>query len=214
MTPGSSSHDRDSRQGDPLGPAPETLTDEDLTAAMKQVSGYLDITTGDLKELYKLAYVQARKRILSIQAREIMTSPVHTVEVDLSVNEVAALMAEAQVAGVPVVDPEKRVVGVISEKDFLHRMSEETGSFMGLVATCMARKGCPALSIKGHVAEDIMSAPAVTVEPQTPLHEIFSLMSGKRINRVPVLEKGVLLGIVSRDDVLLALTAVPEPEIE
>lgn len=195
-----------------MGLDPESLTDDDFTAAMKQVSGYLDITTGDLKELYKLAYIQARKRLLSTQAREIMTSPVHVVEVDLAVNEVAALMAEAQVAGVPVVNSEKRVVGVISEKDFLQRMSEETGSFMGLVATCMARKGCPALSIKGRVAEDIMSSPAVTVEPEAPLHELFSLMSEKRINRVPVLENGGLVGIVSRDDVLRALMAVPEVE--
>lgn len=53
---------------------PQTLTDEDVLAAMKQISGYLDITPQDFKELYVVAYKHAIKRLLSTPVREIMTS--------------------------------------------------------------------------------------------------------------------------------------------
>jgi CBS domain-containing protein len=193
-----------------FGLDPESLTDQDILAAMKNISGYLDITPGDFKEVYKIAYFQAYKRILSTPAREIMTSPVHFVHSDQPVLEVARLLAQVQVAGVPVVKKkDEAVVGVISEKDFMRRMSDTDQTFMGLVAACMGSKGCPALKIKGQVAADIMSSPPITVSPDTAVHEIFELMREKNINRVPVLEKGRLVGIVSRDDLLGTLAMVP-----
>jgi CBS domain-containing protein len=180
---------------------------------MKQISGYLDITPGDFKEVYKVAYAQAHKRILSTPARKIMTSPVQYVHAKQSVLEVARLLAQVQVAGVPVVDAHtETVVGVISEKDFMHRMTDTEQSFMGLVASCMGSKGCPALKIRGQTAADIMSAPAVTVPLDCPIHEMFELMQEKNINRIPVVENDRLVGIVSRDDLLDALAFVPEKE--
>ena len=194
-----------------FGLDPENLTDQDILAAMKKISGYLDITPGDFKEVYKAAYSQAHKRILSTPARKIMTSPVHFVHSDQPVLEVAGLLARVQVAGVPVVEKKNEsVVGVISEKDFMRRMTDADQSFMGLVAACMGSKGCPALKIKGQVAADIMSSPPITVSPDTAVYEIFELMREKNINRVPVLEKSRLVGIVSRDDLLGALALVPE----
>ncbi|MGM0760335.1 MAG: CBS domain-containing protein [Thermodesulfobacteriota bacterium] len=193
-----------------LGLDPENLTDQDVLAAMKQISGYLDITPVDFKEVYKAAYSQAHKRILSISAREIMTSPVHFVHADQPVLEVASLLAQAQVAGVPVVKKQdETVVGVISEKDFIGRMAGIDQSFMGLIAACMGNKGCPALKIKGQVAADIMSSPPLTVSLDTAVHEMFELMREKNINRVPVVENDHLVGIVSRDDLLGALALVP-----
>jgi len=192
-----------------LGLDPQNLTDQDVLTAMKQISGYLDITPGDFKEVYTAAYSQAHKRILSTPAREIMTSPVHFVHADQPVLEVASLLAQVQVAGVPVVKKQdESVVGVISEKDFIRRMAGIDQSFMGLVASCMSSKGCPALKIKGHLAADIMSSPPVTVSLNTTVYEMFELMREKDINRVPVVQKDRLVGIVSRDDLLGALDLI------
>ena len=188
---------------------PRNLSDEDILQAMKQISGYLDITPGDFKEIYTVAYSHASKRLLSTPASEIMTREVHFVRQDQPVLEVADLMARTEVAGVPVLDQEDRATGVISEKDFLRRMSRTDQTFMGLVASCMSSKGCPALTIKGQTAADIMSAPAITVYPDTPIREIFTLMREKQINRVPVTEEARLVGLVSRDDVLGALASFP-----
>jgi len=185
---------------------PESLTDQDILAAMKEVSGYLDITPGDLKQVYGLAYRHAHMRILSTPAARIMTGSVHFATEDMPVLEVARLMAQHQVAGVPVVgSKDGAVVGVISEKDFMRRMAERGQSFMGLVAACMGSKGCPALNVKGKVARDIMSSPAVIVSPDTPAHAMFDLMQQKGINRLPVVDQGRLIGIVSRDDLLQGL---------
>ncbi|MCF8085345.1 MAG: CBS domain-containing protein [Desulfohalobiaceae bacterium] len=188
---------------------PRNLSDEDILQAMKQISGYLDITPGDFKEVYGVAYSHASKRLLSTPASEIMTREVHFVRQDQPVLDVADLMARTEVAGIPVLDREDHVVGVISEKDFMRRMSGTDQTFMGLVASCMSSKGCPALTIKGQTAADIMSAPAITVVPDTPIREIFALMREKRINRVPVTEEDRLAGLVSRDDVLAALASFP-----
>ncbi|MEF8822666.1 MAG: CBS domain-containing protein [Desulfohalobiaceae bacterium] len=188
---------------------PRNLSDKDILQAMKQISGYLDITPGDFKEIYGVAYSQASKRLLSTPASEIMTPEVHFVRQDQPVLDVADLMARTEVAGVPVLDRDDRVVGVISEKDFMRRMSGTDQTFMGLVTSCMSSKGCPALTIKGQTAADIMSAPPITVKSDTPIREIFSLMREKRINRVPVTKDDRLVGLVSRDDVLSTLASFP-----
>ena len=76
---------------------------------------------------------------------------------------------------------------------------------MSLVASCLKSKGCVALPIKKQTAGDIMSAPAVTVGPDTTVKEIAALFTGKGINRVPVTTAdGRLLGIVTRGDLVKA----------
>ncbi len=181
------------------------IADEDIFAAMQEISGYLDITPGDFKEVYQLAWRHARERLLhNAKAREIMTRDVAAVQVDTPLKEVAALMAQRGVSGVPVLDAGDRVVGVISEKDFLRSMSAGgITSFMGVVAQCLQEKGCKALGIRQGKAADLMSAPAVTVGEDTPVLEVIKLFKEKGINRVPVLDfQGRLTGIVSRGDLL------------
>jgi CBS domain-containing protein len=186
---------------------PSNLNEQDILRAMRQISGYLDITPADFREVYALAYDLARQRILSAPARSIMTREVQSVAEDLPIQNVAELMARTGVSGVPVVDHENRLVGVISEKDFLFRMSQRQQSFMGLVADCMGSKACPALNVKGRLASDIMSSPAIAVGLDSPLYRIFELLREHEINRVPVSDDKVLCGIVSRDDVLRILAS-------
>ena len=184
--------------------APE-IADADIFAAMKEISGYLDITPGDFKEVYLLAYRHARERLLrQVTAREIMTRDVAWVRVDTPLPEVAALMAQRGVSGVPVLDAADRVVGVISEKDFLRSMSGGgITSFMGLVAARLGEGGCQGQSLSGRQAADLMSSPAVTVTEDTRVMEIIKLFKEKGLNRVPVLDaQGRLSGLVSRGDLL------------
>ena len=183
------------------------ISDKDIYKAMKSIPGYLDITPGDFKELYRQAYSHALRRISqSKKALDIMTSEVIAVERTTPLKLVAKLMAEKGVSGVPVIDKEKRVAGVISEKDFLFRMGgEDAKTFMSVVATCLKGKGCVALSIREKKAEDIMTSPAVTVDGDTVLLDIISLLRERRINRVPVVDRvGKLVGIVTREDIVEA----------
>jgi CBS domain-containing membrane protein len=188
-------------------PAGIDLKDEDIYEAMQSIPGYLDITPGDFKELYSLAYRHALERLSrAVTAAEIMTTDVVAVNPDTPVAEVAAAMGRRGVSGIPVVDAGHKVVGVISEKDFLSRMGvAEPRNFMSLVAGCLMTKGCVALPIKRATAADIMTSPAVTVAPDTPVQTIAALLNDRGINRVPVTDPaGRLLGLVSRGDIVTA----------
>ncbi len=183
------------------------ISDKDINEAMKDIPGYLDITTGDFKELYRLTYRHALKRIEeSIKAGDIMTSEVVSVQRETPLTEVAKLMAEQGVSGVPVIEDDRKVAGVISEKDFLSRMGAgNTKTFMGIVSKCLKGKGCVALSIRAKKAEDIMISPAITVSEDTTLLDITNILKERKINRVPVVDReGCLIGIVSRDDIVEA----------
>jgi CBS domain-containing protein len=181
------------------------VSDEDIYEAMKEIPGYLDITPGDFKEVYQTAYRHALKRITSsVRARDIMTKEVFFVRRNTLVEEVAEMLARQKIAGAPVVEENGRVVGVISEKDFLSRMGvNDPKTFMGVIAQCLKGKGCVAISIRAKKAEDIMTSPAITVSEDTPLQEIAAIFTEKNINRAPVTDsKGSLIGIVSRADIL------------
>jgi CBS domain-containing membrane protein len=181
--------------------------EEDILEAMRAIPGYLDITPGDFKEVYRLAFQHALERLSrAVTAAEIMTTEVVTVQPDTPVAEVAAAMGRRGVSGVPVVDGGNRVVGVISEQDFLTRLGvQDAKNFMSLVAGCLKTKGCVALPIETALAGDLMSSPAVTVAPDTPVRTIAALLTGRGINRVAVTDPdGRLLGLVSRADIVKA----------
>ncbi|MGE5842340.1 MAG: CBS domain-containing protein [Deltaproteobacteria bacterium] len=184
---------------------PTEISDEDILKAMKQLEGYLDITPGDFKEIYRHAYEHALKRLLtSVQARGIMSKAVATVEVDTPLKDVADIMARRRVSGVPVLDQSRAVVGIISERDFLNAFGPEgAGSFMEVLAACLAGTGCIAVTARKQVAKEIMTTPPVCVGEDTPVSEIARIFSEKRINRVPVVNRsGRLVGIVSRGDLV------------
>jgi CBS domain-containing membrane protein len=184
------------------------LTDQDVYEAMKSIPGYLDITPGDFKELYCHAYRHAVERISkSVLARDMMARDVVFVGPDAPIHEIADLMGRQGVSGLPVLDEDGRVVGVISEKDFLFRMGEERPkNFMTVIASCLQAKGCIALPIRAKRAGDIMTSPAVTVQADTPYSAITGLMAQKTINRVPVTDgEGRLIGIITRNDLIAAV---------
>jgi CBS domain-containing protein len=183
------------------------ISDDDIFEAMKEIPGYLDITPGDLKEIYRFAYHHALHRITqSVKAADIMTARVFSVKRETPLREVAELMAKENISGVPVVDENARVVGIISGKDFLaHMGSGDKTHFMAVVAECLKGKGCVALPIRSQKAEDIMTSPAVTVEETTAVTEIAGIFTEKNINRVPVVDRdGNMLGIISRADIVRA----------
>jgi CBS domain-containing protein len=109
-------------------------------------------------------------------------------------------MGARGISGVPVIDKNGQVTGIISEKDFLTRMGG-TGNqnFMTLVANCLKTKGCVALPIKNQLAEEIMTSPAITVTPSTSAKEISALFASRRVNRLPVVDAdGKIQGIITR----------------
>lgn len=180
------------------------ITDEDIYQAMKEIEGYLDITSRDFRELYQLSYRHAIERVtLSVRAGDIMTGKVVAVEPAIPLVEVAARMAGASITGVPVVDEAGKVAGIISERDFLKHMGAENASFMAIVANCLRGNGCAAIGVRKGVARDIMSRPVITVREDTPLFEVAKIMSSNTINRLPVLDREEkITGMLTRHDLV------------
>lgn len=183
------------------------ISDKDIYEAMRDVPGYLDVTPGDLKLIYAHAYRHAFERIAcSVRAADIMTRNVFSVRRDTPLKVVAVIMAENEISGVPVVDDGRRVIGVISEKDFcLHMGDHRAKSVMDIVADCVRNRGCLAMTIRDQRAGEIMSTPAITVSEDATLLDITTALTSHGINRVPVVGPGgALAGIVSRADVVRA----------
>ena len=186
-----------------VGPA--DVSDDDILKAMKEMEGYLDITPGDFKEIYRHAYQHALNRLLrALPAREVMSKEVAAVGMDTPLKDVAEVMARRRISGVPVLDQNNAVVGVISERDFLNAFAPAGAkSFMEVLATCLAGTGCIAVTARKQKAKEIMTTPPVCVGEETSVSEIGRIFAEKQINRVPVTDrKGKLVGIVSRADIV------------
>ncbi|MCP4576328.1 MAG: CBS domain-containing protein [Deltaproteobacteria bacterium] len=188
-----------------LDTSPMDISDDDIFMAMKGINGYLDITPGDFKEIYRLAYQHALNRMThSVTAGEVMTTDVVFVKKDDPLETVAETMAFHGIAGVPVVGTGETVIGIISEKDFLFHMGgKDTKSFMEVAAQCLKSTGCVAITMRRQKAEEIMTSPAITVRKNAPVSEIATIFTAKEINRMPVTDDGGrLLGIVAREDII------------
>ena len=187
---------------------PPELNEEDIIEAMKTIEGYLDITPSDFKEFYLKAYKQARERLLNgITAGMIMTKPVHSAGDEESISQAALTMAGANISGLPVINGNREIIGIISEKDFLSALAKkDSPSFMSVIAQCLNNKGCVALPIKKLSVKDIMSAPAITVDEKATLSEVINLLKETKINRLPVRDKdNRLAGIITRSDIIRSL---------
>jgi len=142
-----------------------------------------------------------------MKARDVMVSPVITVTPNSSVKELAQTLLKNRISGVPVVDYQGQLVGIVSEGDLLHHSEAgtEPRRSRGLrLKPRMANETLAAEYIKVHSRKvaDIMVRNVLSADPETPLDEIAILMEQNSIKRVPIVSKGQLVGIVSRANLI------------
>lgn len=181
------------------------IVEPDILAAMKDIQGYIDISPGDFREIFQVAYRHAVQRIQnSLTAKDIMTTPVHCIGLEMDLQQAAAFMADKRISGAPVVDGEGRIAGMVSEKDFLARMGlGKSVSFMQIIAHCLHNKGCMMTPLRNHSVRDIMTTPAVTAGAGITVGAISAMFIDRQINRLPIVDaEGRLAGIVTRTDLV------------
>jgi CBS domain-containing protein len=145
-----------------------------------------------------------------MKARDVMVSPVITVRPASSVKEVAKTFLKHQISAVPVVDDQGKLVGIVSEGDLLHRAETSTERrhpwwLLGLIGDyALASEYIKAHSRK---VADVMTTRVITAAPDAPLHEIAALLEKNSIKRVPIVENGQLVGIVSRANLIQGLAS-------
>jgi CBS domain-containing protein len=138
------------------------------------------------------------RRPTRLKVGDVMTRDVVTISVDTPFKHIEQLMNEHHISALPVVDSDGAAVGMVSEADLLLRTEAGADEPGGWTHDSRERRA------KGHAetAEGLMSTPLVSVPPDLPLAAAARLMRKRNVKRLPVIEDGRLIGIVSRADVL------------
>jgi CBS domain-containing membrane protein len=186
------------------------VSGEDLRAALLEMKAYVDVTEEDLKKIYEIALRHAQERIAGhIPVRDVMTSAVITIKRDADLHEAARLMSENKISGMPVVDDNNCVIGVVSEADILilagmkreHTFKDILRNILG--EPVPGRKG-------GSKVGDVMGFPPITSKADDDIGEVAKIFDERRIKRLPVVDdEGKLIGIISRADILRFISRKP-----
>ncbi len=148
-----------------------------------------------------------------MKIEQLMQRDVVAVTPETTLKEVARLLAQHHISGVPVRDADGNVLGVVSEADILRKEEGEPPAYGGVFGWALGRRHGDERWLHARTAAEAMTAPARTVTPAATTAEAARLMSTHGVNRLPVVDGGRLVGIVSRADLVRAFQR-PDEEIE
>jgi CBS domain-containing protein len=143
-----------------------------------------------------------------MRVRDVMTTDVATVAPDTDLRDVAALLVQKRISGVPVVE-QGRVIGVVSERDILFKERPSAGVSRGVLAWLMD-EGDLMLKIDAKTVQEAMTGPAVTIGPDRSVADAATLMLNEGVSRLPVVQGTELVGIVTRHDLVRAFARADE----
>jgi CBS domain-containing protein len=146
-----------------------------------------------------------------MKAADVMTAKVISISPDASIMEGIRLMLQNHISGLPVIDDAGRVVGIVTEGDFLRRA--ETGTqrkrprWLEFI-TGPGRLAEEYVHAHGRKIGEVMTLNPETATEDTPLDEVVTRMEKRRIKRLPIMRNGRIVGIISRANLLHALASV------
>jgi predicted transcriptional regulator len=144
-------------------------------------------------------------------ASDIMTTHVITVKKDTGIKELARILYEKHINGVPVVDDDGAVVGVICESDLIRKdrklhIPTVVALFDAVFYLENPRKMEKEIArINAAKVEDLYTRDVITVEERTPVEEIATIMSQKRVYTIPVMDGNRMVGIIGKADLIRTL---------
>ena len=152
-----------------------------------------------------------------MKARDIMTTKVISVGTGDVVEDIVSLLLEKHLSAVPVVNTDGHVVGMVSEGDLMHRPelgTDKSPSRLLALFESFETKAKNYVKTHGMNAREVMSHPAVTASPDAELSDVVSIMDRKNVKRLPIVDGGALVGLVSRSDLLRALSVRQKQAID
>lgn len=182
------------------------LIRDDFIHALAEMDTFVDVTVENLMELNAKAEKHARARATAnLHVALLMSQPVITVEANSSLGQAAHLLVTHRISGLPVVDELGRLVGVITEADFLRALGvpshHPTHSLWQTLETMFAHH-VEIQEPDGTVAE-LMVTDVVTVTPQQTLNDVLDVMKKNRIKRVVVCDDDRhVVGMITRSDLV------------
>jgi CBS domain-containing membrane protein len=185
------------------------LRREDFISALRELDSFIDVTLEDLMQINEIAQKHARLR----QAEEVLVQDIMTPEVAIvnrggSLRSAAALLLEQRISGLPVVDDANKLVGIVTEADFLCAMGipchHPAHTMWQTLEWMFMHQPSPA-NTPGRVA-DIMTAKVVTVSASQSLHDAIDRMKRHHIKRLVVTDdQDQVVGIVTRSNLVKVL---------
>jgi len=149
---------------------------------------------------------------MDLVAKDIMTETVIACVPETKLEDVVKTLADNGISGMPVIDAQQRVVGLISESDLLlSDRLEPPRVKTALYGWYILRQSVidRAAQERGLRAEDVMTTDVITFDPEARVERIAETMVARKINRVPIVEGGKLVGILSRADIIRAMAQRP-----
>ena len=146
-----------------------------------------------------------------MKAEDVMTRDVISIDPDSTVLQAARLMLQHHISGLPVIDKDGKLVGVLSEGDFLRRRETKTERRRSRWLEFLMGPGRIASEYShthGSKVSEVMTPDVQTVDEVTPLEDIVELMERRRIKRVPVLCGGLVVGIITRSNLMHAMVSL------
>jgi CBS-domain-containing membrane protein len=146
-----------------------------------------------------------------LTARDIMTAQVITTTPEASVTEAAELLESHRISGLPVVDKEGRLVGVITQSDLVQRARDlELPPAINLLdlhifVETPSRFQRRLEKMLGGTVKEVMTPDPITVAPGASVPELAALMARKQVHTLPVVERGKLVGVIGKIDLIRAL---------
>lgn len=146
-----------------------------------------------------------------MKTRDMMTKEVITVNPDMPVRDVAALLVKHKISGIPVIDGNGKVLGIVSEGDVLRkRIAPKAPDNLSVLGTMLCydemKEYQDAFRKMGaNTAAEIMSEPVISVDVNDDIGKVGEVILNHHIKRVPVMENDKLVGIISRSDLVKLL---------
>lgn len=182
----------------PDDPTEIELSDADILEAMREIPGYLDITTMDFRAVYRLAHRHAIDRLFSgITAGRLMRREVSPLTPEIPLAEAIPSFVHQGLKSLPVVDGQRRVLGILTETDVLRWLGAET--FLGLLARVIMDDSCIKSEQHHRPVGEFMTSPVVSVPLDAGLRELLAAFAGHPGRAMPVISAdGRLAGLLLR----------------
>jgi CBS domain-containing membrane protein len=182
------------------------LHPEDFKNALKELDSYIDITLEDLMQINQMAEKHAQLRHAEqLKVRDIMTSDVTTVHPDTPLRDAARILLELRISGLPVTDEHNKLVGIVTEADFLcalgipchHPAHNLWQSLESMFRHHPASDGTPS------TVADIMVQQIITLHEDNTLHDVIDSMKRHHIKRVVITDQQQhVQGIITRSNLI------------
>ncbi|MGZ3241456.1 MAG: HPP family protein [Burkholderiaceae bacterium] len=183
------------------------FTSEDLDAVLKHYDQVLDVSRDDLESIFIETEMHAyRRRFGVITCADIMSKDVITLEFATELNEAWQLMRQHQIHALPVLNRARRVIGIVSQSDFLKHSELDEYKTMAERFRHFISRTSHSHSDKPEVVGQIMTQHVKTASNTTPIIELVPLMANSGLHHIPVVnEENRFVGIVTQSDLVAAL---------